>query len=120
MAGLFNKKYSSGDTVIRNMATSFSHLQLMIGFGLYFISPLIQYFFSDTAKGMEIPQKVFFAIRHIITMFLAIVVLTIGSSMAKRTVADAKRFSLMAISCTIALAMILYALPWFRPFFRSF
>lgn len=117
---LFNKNYSSADTTIRSMATSFSHLQLMLGFGLYFISPIIRYFFSDSEKAMEIHEMVFFAIRHIITMFVAVVVLTVGSSMAKRAEVSRKKFSFTAISFTVALALIIYALPWFRPFFRLF
>jgi hypothetical protein len=50
-------------------------------------------------------------------MFTAIIVITIGSAMAKRKATDRERFKTMLTWYAIALLIIFLAIPWpFSPF----
>lgn len=118
--GLISKRaYTSADGLARTLATTISHTQLLIGFTLYFvISPITQYFMkSGSGDNTEIW---FFGIYHIAMMLGAIIVMTIGGSIAKRAGTDHARFKAITIYFSIALSLILLAIPWFRPFFRNF
>jgi hypothetical protein len=56
-------------------------------------------------------------LQHVACMTLAIVVLTLGSALAKRRVTDTGKFRAMALWFTAALLLILMAIPWpFSPF----
>lgn len=117
--GLISKRsYTKVDSLVRTLTTTISHTQLLIGFTLYFVlSPITQFFMKSGSGGNH--EIWFFGIYHITLMFSAIVVMTIGGSIAKRANTDQARFKTIAIYFSIALALILMAIPWFRPFFRN-
>lgn len=118
--GFISKRpYSRVDTITRIITNAISHTQLLIGFTLYFLlSPVTQQFLKNGSGGNH--QMWFFGIYHIAMMFLSIVVMTIGGSVAKRAKTDQVKFKTIAIWFSIALALILLAIPWFRPYFRNF
>lgn len=118
--GLISKRpYSKADNITRIITNTISHTQLLIGFTLYFVlSPLTQYFLKNGSEGNH--QMWFFGIYHIVMMFLSIVVMTIGGSIAKRAKTDQAKFKSIAIWFSVALFLILLAIPWFRPYFRNF
>lgn len=117
-------RYSRIDTIARLLATTTTHTQVLIGAGLYFISPLVTYFFSEPRKG-TLPLEIwFFAAVHVTLMLVAVVVLTIGSALARRAATDREKFRATAIYFGVALLLILLAVPWpfsplaARPWFR--
>ena len=114
------RKYAASDAIARVAATTLSHTQLLIGLTLYFVSPITQYFLKNTPEAMRNYQISFFGVYHITVMLVSVVVMTIGSSLSKRAGTDSKRFKLMAVYFTVGLVLILCAIPWFRPLFRSF
>lgn len=118
--GLISKRpYSKADNITRIITNTISHTQLLIGFTLYFVlSPVTQYFLKNGSEGNH--QMWFFGIYHIVMMFLSIVVMTIGGSIAKRAKTDQAKFKSIAIWFSVALFLILLAIPWFRPYFRNF
>lgn len=118
--GLISKRtYTRADGLARSLATTISHTQLLIGFTLYFVlSPITQYFIKSGSGGAY--EIWFFGIYHIAMMLSSIVVMTIGGSIAKRAATDYAKFKTIAIYFSIALVLILFAIPWFRPFFRHF
>ncbi len=118
--GLISKRpYNKADNITRIVTNTISHTQLLIGFTLYFVlSPVTQYFLKNGSEGNY--QMWFFGIYHIGMMFLSIVVMTIGGSIAKRAKADQDKFKTIAIWFSVALLLILLAIPWFRPYFRNF
>ncbi|GAB3512483.1 hypothetical protein [Emticicia fontis] len=117
--GLISKRtFSKADSLARTVATTISHTQLLIGFTLYFVlSPITQFFMKSGAGGNQ--EIWFFGIYHISMMFISIIVITIGGSIAKRAETDHARFKTILIYFSIALVLILLAIPWFRPFFRN-
>ncbi|MDD2950909.1 MAG: hypothetical protein PHU29_08990, partial [Sulfuricurvum sp.] len=62
---------------------------------------------------------------HSFTMLIAILLITVGSALAKRKTSDREKFKTIAIWFTIALLLILAAIPWefsplvSRPYFRG-
>lgn len=114
------------DNALRHSTATIAHVQLMIGYTLYFSSPVIQYF-RDHADEAGLPYDFrFFGLIHIILMTIAIVLITIGSAMAKRQQTDRGKFKTMAIWFLLGLVVILIAVPWpfsplaNRPYLRHF
>lgn len=120
------RRFTRTDNTIRHVTATIAHTQLMIGYVLYFNSPLIQYFRSNFNEAVREPGLLFFGLIHIILMTLSIVLITIGSAAAKRQETDRGRFRTMAIWFTAALIVIFMAIPWpfsplaNRPYLRLF
>ncbi|MCG8318111.1 MAG: hypothetical protein MI921_01300 [Cytophagales bacterium] len=77
--------------MIRMFASAISHAQLLIGFTLYFVlSPVIRHFMTHGSGGNH--QIWFFGIYHLVMMSIAILVMTIGSSISKRAKSDPGKF----------------------------
>ena len=119
---LGGKPFLRPDDTARHTVATLAHVQLMLGYGLYFASPLVQAFHLHEAE--HAPTTLFFAVQHVAAMTVAIVVLTIGSALAKRRPTSAEKFRTMALWLTAALLLILLAIPWpfsplaSRPFLR--
>jgi cell division protein FtsW (lipid II flippase) len=116
---LGNEKYTRADDIIRSATVNISHLQMVLGIGLYCISPVVRYFMSYFKKAVHEREIRFFGMEHITMMLIAIVLITVGSAKAKRQTTDRQRFRIMAIWFTIALIIIFASIPWhFSPFTR--
>lgn len=91
-------------------ALIFSHLQFVIGLGLYFISPRVNY--GDMATAMSDKSTRFFTVEHLSLMILALVLITIGYSKAKRNANDTGKFKTTFWFYFIGLILILAGIPW--------
>ena len=108
------KLFTRKDNTIRHRTATIAHIQLMLGFTLYFKSPFTRAPLKMMLQNMELS---FFSIIHISLMLIAIVLITIGSGLSKRRIADEEKFRTMLIWFSIALFIILIAIPWpFSPF----
>ncbi len=133
LSGIFRsyRGYSTGsvftktDNSLRHWTATIAHIQLMIGFSLYFTSPIISYFFGHFKEAIHITDMSFFGIVHISLMFISIVIITIGSALTKRKSTDRAKFKTMLLWFCIALLLIFIAIPWpfspfaNRPYFRA-
>lgn len=95
-----------------NLFTMISfHLQLLIGLVLYFISDKVNIdkvsFGSETAKLYN-----FYTVEHLSTMLLAIILVTIGHSKAKKASSDQAKNRRTFIFFGIALILVFAAIPW--------
>lgn len=121
---LLNKKYGKIDRILSGATSGISHVQLILGFVLYFQSPVAQGFWAD--KSFRWTDNLFFGLVHFTLMSIAIVLITIGTALTKRETDDKKRFTIILQYFTIALLLILIAIPWpfsplaQRPFIREF
>jgi hypothetical protein len=62
-------------------------------------------------------EAVFFGLIHITLMVLSVVLVTIGSALAKRKQTDREKFKTMLTWFSIVLLIIFIAIPWpFSPF----
>lgn len=120
------RPFTKTDDSVRHITATLTHIQLMIGYVLYFNSPFITYFRTHFKEAVGQFDFVFFGMIHITLMTIAIVLVTIGSSAAKRQQNDTAKFKTMAVFYTIAFLVILIAIPWpfsplsTRPYFRTF
>jgi cell shape-determining protein MreD len=87
-------------------------MQLLIGMVLCTQSPTIKYFWKNFQQASQNKDSLFFGLIHIGLMLAAIVVITIGSASAKRKTSDKEKFKTMLVWFSIALVIILVAIPW--------
>ncbi|QJD79474.1 hypothetical protein [Spirosoma rhododendri] len=119
------RPFTRTDNTVRHNTATFAHLQLLIGYTLYYISPLIAAFRYGGAAEPAFPLR-FFGWIHPLLMTVVVVLITIGSSAAKRQTTDAAKFRTMTIWFSLALLMLLVAIPWpfsplaQRPYLRLF
>jgi hypothetical protein len=111
--GLLNQgKFSRLDNSLRHWTATVAHLQLVIGIILYTRSPVVKYFWHNFNNSTRDIDSLFFALIHIVLMAGAVLVITIGSALAKRKEVDAGKFKTVCIWFTIALLIIIVAVPW--------
>jgi len=90
----------------------FAHIQLLVGIGLFLISPRV-IFSSDS---MQSPILRFFLVEHTTAMLLAVILITIGHIRAKRAVNAMQSARTLLWFFLISLIIILVLIPW--PFTR--
>ena len=116
--------FSKTDNSVRHWTATIAHIQLILGILIYVQSPIVKYFWKNFSEGIQNPETVFFGLLHIFLMLAAIVLITIGSALAKRKKADNDKFKIMLLWFSIALFIIFIAIPWpfsplvNRPYFR--
>jgi hypothetical protein len=108
------------DHRVGSLLTGLLHLQLLLGFTLYFgLSPWTRQAAADRTAAWHDPTLRFWSITHISLMLSAIVVAQIGHSIAKRAATDAVRHRWSALSYSIAAALLMAGIPFaLRPWFR--
>ncbi|MCS6821936.1 MAG: hypothetical protein NZ551_08695 [Microscillaceae bacterium] len=122
LLGFLSKKdYTQANNRISAGFIGTMHLQLVIGLLLYFVySPLGLPLFSQSIKAvMKNPDNRFWAVEHISTMLVAVIIAQIGRSAGKKAKTDTKRFRMELIFFGIAMALVLISIPWSsRPWLR--
>lgn len=107
------KPFGALDFRLSLFALIVMHLQLLIGFVIYFTSP---YFSAFSQEGMaEIMKNStlrLYLIEHPITMILAIVFITMGYSKHKKQLSSSKKFKTLSIFYSLALFLLLLVIPW--------
>lgn len=100
--------YGASDKRVSLLALIFTHVQLLLGLGLYFISPKVAF----TAETMSNTVSRFYTVEHTSLMLIAIILITIGYSRAKRQATDAQKFKTTFRFYLIGLILILVSIPW--------
>ncbi len=103
---LGKKPYTSLNHKINLFALISAHTQLLIGIVLYFISPNVK-FNSGTMKN-EITR--YYTVEHWIMMLIAIVLITIGYSRAKKIILPEGKHKTVSLFYLIAFIVIIGAL----------
>lgn len=85
-----------------------THVQLVFGFILYFISPKVQF----TADTMKIALNRFYTVEHTTLMLLAVVVITLGYGKWKRADTPEKGAKKVLTFYLIGLLIMLAGIPW--------
>ena len=101
------------DFFFNKLAMILMHSQLVLGLILYFISPKVVF----DADSMKDSFFRFFLVEHIALMVIAVVLITIGYVKSGRAKDDRKKLKILVVYYSIALLIILLAIPWpFRGF----
>ncbi|SDL64876.1 hypothetical protein SAMN04487898_12221 [Pedobacter sp. ok626] len=123
---LRSRAFGKHDNFIRHFTATISHVQLMLGLGLYLISPTVKFNSAIAETHLWIDEHNFFRYVHISLMIISVILITIGSARARRMQTDGEKFKTMLLWFSLALFVIFIAIPWpfspvaNRPFFRSF
>lgn len=89
-----------------------SHIQLLLGLFLYFVSPFGLKNLSANGMGGLDPFSRLLAVEHPFVGILAVVMITIGYSKHKKKLTSKPKFKMLAIFYTIALLLVLSRIPW--------
>ena len=101
--GLMNKQpYGKWDNKLGLYLFIFTHMQLLIGLILYFVSPFVK-FGPDT---MSDQTTRYWTMEHIVMMLIAVVFITLARTTSKRMATDEGKHKRMLIFNGIALAII--------------
>lgn len=103
---LGRKTYSQGNRKLNLFAMIGAHTQLLIGLGLYFISPFVQF----GANTMKEATTRYWTVEHLTMMLIAIVLITIGHSKSKKATLPEAKHRAVAIFYTLALIVIVVAI----------
>ncbi len=87
-----------------------AHIQFLVGLLLYVLSPLGLSNFSGAA--MKDPLSRLYILEHPLMMLVAIVLITVGYSRAKRLKGDNARYRSILIFYGLGLVFILSRIPW--------
>ncbi|MGJ1409184.1 hypothetical protein ACR78Z_05875 [Sphingobacterium thalpophilum] len=102
--------FTKADDSVRHWTATIAHVQLMLGIMLFMNSQIAKGYWSS--ESFQDFDMTFFGLIHVILMLASIVVLTIGSALAKRRTADREKFRTMLLWYSIALLIIFIAIPW--------
>ncbi len=116
--GWFGKKeWKKRDRILGLLFTIFADIQLLVGIILYaFVSPITKAAFNDFGAAMKNADLRFYAVEHLIMMVIALVLIHIGKTKSKKAATPVKQHKAAAIFYTLALVVILAAIPWGRAF----
>lgn len=107
-----NKTFTTKDRLLALFALITAHTQLLIGLILYFVSPLGARNLSNMGAVMKNSGLRLYVIEHPLINIIAIVLITIGYSRAKRLPTDNSKFKTLTVMYLIALILLLSRIPW--------
>lgn len=106
------RDFGAKDLRISLFGLIFSHIQLLIGLILYFVSPWFNQW-SEMGMGiMKNAETRLYLVEHPITNILAIALITMGWSMHKRQSLSAKKFLRIGLFYSLGLLLLLSRIPW--------
>ena len=109
-----DKEYGARDMRLALFTLIVTHIQLLIGIILYFVSPLgAKAIVSEgMSAAMKDPALRLYVVEHPIGMILAVVFITVGYSRHKKKLTSRPKFKQLAIFYTLALLVMLALIPW--------
>ncbi len=120
--GLSSKKqFTEKDRKLGLVALIFSHIQLLLGLILYFVSPMVQtikieagsiILNENVGEVMKNSTLRLYGVEHPLINIIAIVLITIGWSKHKKATTSEDKFKKFAIFYTLGLILILSRIPW--------
>lgn len=106
------KEFTAKSLRISLFALIVSHIQLLIGFILYFVSPWFKVWSSKGGEVMSDATSRLYLVEHPLINIIAIVLITIGFSKHKKKIESASKYKTIAIFYGIALLLLLSRIPW--------
>jgi hypothetical protein len=106
------KEFSTKDLRISLFGLIFSHIQLLIGLILYFVSPWFDQWAEIGIGVMKDAQTRLYLVEHPLINILAIFLITMGWSMHKRQSESSKKFLRIILFYSLGLLLLLSGIPW--------
>ena len=107
------KEFHAKDFRISLFTLIVMHIQLLIGFVLFFASDYLN-LISEMGMGSIMKNSSLRSniIEHPVTMILVVVLITIGYSKHKKKLTSTSKFKTIAIFYTLSLLLVLAKIPW--------
>ena len=106
------KEYTAKSLRISLFGLIVSHIQLLVGLILYFVSPMFELWSSMGGEVMGDSAARLNLVEHPLINIIAIVLITIGFSKHKKKVESKAKFKTIAIFYTLGLLLLLSRIPW--------
>lgn len=104
LAGLVARKpYTSTDNKLSLFLFIGTHIQLLLGLILYFVSPVVQF----SGEAMKNPETRYWLVEHNTTMLIAIVLITLARTSSKKMAEARAKHRRMFLFNLIALVIII-------------
>ena len=109
-----NKEFDEKDFRISLFALITMHIQLLIGIVLFFLKDYFSTISEVGGMGEVMKNSALrnLIVEHPTSMIIAVALVTIGYSKHKKKLVSKPKFKMLAIFYTIALALVLYMIPW--------
>jgi hypothetical protein len=116
---LGNRPWTEQDRRVGSFFAMSIDIQLLLGLLLYFfLSPLTRQALQDFGAAMSNSGLRFFGLEHVFYLIVAVVLAHLGSVFSRRAKTDTSKHRTAAIFYTLAVLVILIAIPWSRPLIR--
>ncbi|AWW32599.1 hypothetical protein DN752_21975 [Echinicola strongylocentroti] len=111
IGALGNRPFTDKDRKFGLIGLIPAHIQLLAGIIIYFVSPLG---FSNLSSGNAMGDAVsrLYALEHPLINIVAVILITVGYSRAKKLTESRARFRSLYMFYGIALVLILSRIPW--------
>ncbi|GHB53674.1 hypothetical protein [Mongoliitalea lutea] len=111
IGALSNREFTEKDRKFAMIAFILSHIQLLVGLILYFVSPVG---FSLLTGGGAMGDKIarLTALEHPVINIIAIVLISVGYIRAKKLTESRAKFRSIYMMYGIGLVLILSRIPW--------
>lgn len=111
IGSLSGREFTEKDRKIAMIAFIFSHVQLLVGLILYFVSP-VGFSLLTGGGAMSNPEARLTALEHPLINILAIVIISVGYIRAKKILDSRGKFRSIYMMYAIGLVLILSRIPW--------
>ncbi len=108
--GKGRSEFGAIDKRITLLALIFAHLQLLTGLYLWFTR--MSSWDWDLAMIMQTPLMRLIGVEHIITMLIAVTLITVVRIRTKKIAVARKSYRSMLIGYSIAILLVLVRIPW--------
>jgi hypothetical protein len=106
MGWMGKKPFNAVDNKLSLFLLIFTHVQLLVGLALYFISPVVIF----SAETMANKTLRYFAVEHLVGMLIAVVLITVARASSKRLSDDTAKHKRLFVLNAIALLVVVVIL----------
>ena len=107
-----NKSFTIKDLRISLFALIVTHIQLLVGLILYFVSPRFSAWQEGVGAVMGDASLRLYLVEHPVTNILAVVLITMGWSMHKRQAESSKKFLRIGLFYLLGTVLLQSRIPW--------
>ena len=112
IAKFSGRAFNTKDLRLSLFGLIFSHIQLLIGFILYFTSPWFNQFYQIGMDLLKNAESRLYLIEHPLINIVAIIFITLGWSLHKRQLDSSKKFLRSGMFYGLGLIFLLSRIPW--------
>lgn len=98
-------EYDKFDSRLAFFGMLFVHLQIVIGFVMYFLSPKVM--LDNMAVAMKSPLTRYYTVEHVSMMLIVAALITIGRVVSKKKATDLQKHKVISIYYGLSLAIII-------------